>query len=437
MSEPIVYVLPHVDPSIRLVAPGYQVQQLHLTAWDRLAEAAARNPPAPADPAERALLAAAGAAFESQAHLAAQAALVALAGRAHRWPVRLRLDDLELATGSTESADDVLRAVDGLPFADECRQVAGPAIVWVDRDQQLPALAALARRITDPVTLAGPFARDHWPVLRTWLPPGSELVELAAHWESATAAPVRWLSRSGDGHAWLDTATAPEVGDAVAVPAGCVGLILGLAAADAGGVVTSNGDSVSWSAVAALTCRAPVLAEFWLAAPGETARSCMDSAARIAQADLPWRIAGCRPFHLTSSQWAGRPVPLLPQDATLPRGVRYAAADLSACQADLIRLLRRRGRLAPARTASAYLDLLRQAGEPALAPGVLAPGVVVSKADGDFWLVDLAAARTIRLDPRIGTRLIDLPPGAPLPAAVVRLLAGAGVLTAQGGGQRR
>ncbi|GIF05441.1 hypothetical protein [Actinoplanes siamensis] len=452
-----VYVLPHADPTVCLVADGRRVHDLHVSAVERLGDAVLRRwrDHDAGEPATRAVLAAAAkvlAGFDPSARVAALGAAIALGDPGGTWPVRLWLDDLELVDGTTERPSDILRAAAGVPFTDEVATVLAAAtrerpVLWIDRDQQLPALAALAHRLRTPVSLAGGFAGAHWAVLRGWLPAGSDLVDVPVYWRLRTCGggEARWLTRAA-GQAWLDYVSADEV-RAAGPASGCVAAILGVTAADATGVITAEGERLDWPALTAFAIALDrrggrLLVEQMLGAPGETAQSTLGTADRLADADLPWRIAGSRPFHLPAQRdgaapgWAGRPVTVLPGDAALARGPRFAQADLRAVQPDVTARLRRRGRLAPARVAGAYLRLARDT--PAADGPALAPGVVVVTIDGECWLVDLAAVRTLRLDPRIGARLAALPPGAPITSAftgntrvaagVTAMLAGTGVL---------
>lgn len=88
--------------------------------------------------------------------------------------VRLRLDDLELEEGTTERSADVLRAVGHLaPYAEDLARVAERFTkaervrLWLERDQQLPATAWLARAcpLDVPLEVAGTFAAAHKTVL--------------------------------------------------------------------------------------------------------------------------------------------------------------------------------------------------------------------------------------------------------------------------------
>ena len=100
------------------------------------------------------------------------AVLTAISGPPHG--VRLRLDDLELEEGTTERSADVLRAVGQLaPYAEDLARVAERFTkaervrLWLERDQQLPATAWLARAcpLDVPLEVAGTFAAAHKTVL--------------------------------------------------------------------------------------------------------------------------------------------------------------------------------------------------------------------------------------------------------------------------------
>lgn len=474
-DERAVVVLPHADPSVRLVAPGRpDVHNLHQQAVARIVSAQDASAPA-ADDLRTVLHAAARATLARRAdpvaRLAASATMLALCDPRQQWSVRLRLDDLELVHGSTERGADVRRAVPHLPFDPELAAAVELArrdpIFWIDRDQQLPALAALGSRVDRPVRVAGGFAAEHWRVLRTWLPAGSRPVALDAYWETddggvpghpdgtagggAAAVPVRWLSRprvaGGPRRRWADEVTGEELRHPERLPEGCAAAILGIAGAGEQGIVTGDGSALGWETVAAgvqaLTGGGvQVLVEQLLAAPGHTAESALATARCLVGGDLGWRVIGCRPFHLRpatgrhgraeSHNWGGRSIVARPaRDLDLPRSIDYGAADLATVVPEVVQCLRGRHRLAMQRVARFYL---RDAGS----GQSLAPGIVVRVTGGSCWLVDLAAVRVMRLDPRIGRRLAALGPGEPVRAAfpdadrvagsVAAMLATAGVL---------
>lgn len=100
------------------------------------------------------------------------AVLTAISGPPHG--VHLRLDDVELESGTTERSGDVQRVV-GLPapYSDDVAGVlerfeeAECVRVWLERDLQLPAAVSLAQACPAhvPLEVAGPFASAHRKVL--------------------------------------------------------------------------------------------------------------------------------------------------------------------------------------------------------------------------------------------------------------------------------
>lgn len=446
----LVVVLPHVDPSMRLVVGGCRVLNLHGVAVERLTGPERRSVLAAVVPSvHRTLLEAADVVLSSPdrdcpAEWLAAAGVVLLLGDPRReWSVRLRWDDLELVAGSTERSRDVVAAAGAQPFEDEvaraCDEMRGrSAVVWVDRDQQLPAVVALARRLAGPMAVSGPFAARHWAVLRGLLPSGSELVPLAGTWttrDPATGQELGWMVRPRGEHLhWVDEVAGQELTAVDELPNGCRAAIVAIATADQRGVRTADGHRWEWADISAAVRRlcargAEVLVELWCPAPGETAQSCLRSAEHLAAARVPWRIAGCRPFHLRpdSIEWD---VQVEPGLGDLARAASYPKADLTSTLPDIVAALRSAGRTAPHRTAAGYLECTVDART--LAPGV----VVVTGPSGEDRLVDLGTARVLGIDSRIARRLRGLSPGTPVVDAfgsgvrdkILRLLDQAGVL---------
>jgi hypothetical protein len=451
-GERTVVVLPHADPTVRLRAPGHSVRDLHRAAVERLVVAALDDP---AEPGQEVLRAAAAQVWRSPsddaARLAASATLLALADPGRRWSVRLRLDDLELGEGSTERSADIRRAADGLPFGPEIAEAAriarAPgATVWVDRDQQLPALARLGSELDRPIRVAGDFAGWHWPVIAAWLPPGSQHGRLPAYWETdpqpggqTDQGAVRWLSRpctdDPPGSRWADEISGAQLRDPGALPPGCAAAIVGVTYADDLGIHTADGVALPWPAVRAGVRRlraagAQVLVEQLMGDAQRDRAGLLDTAASLAGSEVDWRIVGCRPFARSGNGTAGDSPRADGRD--LRRGSGHPTVD-PALPTEVARILRGRARLAPQRLAFHYLHVDRPA-EPALAPGAR-----VLRHDGQWWLADLATVRVLRLDPRIGPHLAKLPDAAAIAAAfpgrpavtrsVLRTLGRAGVLT--------
>ncbi|MFB6614202.1 hypothetical protein ACFCV9_08300 [Streptomyces sp. NPDC056367] len=491
-------VLPHGDPTLRYEAPGHRTAELHRAAVDRLTSAAQRQwlrgvlrteaeAAAGSGTGDLALLEAADR-FLSEpprapdvdgtgvpdgaatSRLLAVDVVLTLAGPRAGWPVTLRLDDLELVHGTTQSTADVARAAaaGGTPFVPELLQARallddGPAVLFVDRDQQLPALFALvAQGPARPLFLDGPFARRHWPVLRRHLPPGSGLRRTHAL-ARAEGRPEAWLTRPDDGP-WADQLTGAELAAlaaGAAAPAGCAAAVVTLAAATAEGVLTADGTALSAgqlaSAVRQLAGAAVrVLAELWLGAPGVDETQLRATAAWLAAADLPWQVAGCRPFHLPGPRrpgadgpdgpehdrrqgeptWAGHPAPVrpAPPELDLPRGALLDGPTRTELLPELLAVLAARHTPVPGRVAGAYLA---EPGTPE-PEDRLVPGATVVMLGAHTVLADLRTRRTYALDPRLGGRLARLGPGQPVSAVLpqgralertVALLSSIGVLS--------
>jgi hypothetical protein len=413
-----VVVLPHADPSIRLAVHGRPVLDLHqdavarLTGPERRAALLAERPDDPLLRAANLVLSTSD--IDQPAGLHAAGVLLLLGDPHDEWSVRLRLDDLELVHGSTESSADAVRAAEGLPFGPEidvaCEAVRDGGVLWLDRDQQLPAMIAMVRRLARAVDVAGPFADRHWLGLRRLLPPESCLVPLRAHWETADG--VVWLNRIGS--VWADEVRLDEE-----TTGGCRAAILQVATADDTHVRTADGSWWPWPEFGSHVERlradgTEVLVEFWCLAPGETAVSCVRTAEQLVGAGLPWRIVGARPFHLQpadADQWGAN---LVRSTEDLARSAAYERPEPNDTWPDVVTALRRAGRLAPHRTACGYLESGRTSSG-------LAPGVVPL----EDVLVDLGTARVLRIDPRFARMLAR---GSEVPERARRPLAQAGVL---------
>lgn len=184
--------------------------------------------------------------------------------------VRLRLDDLELAEGTTESSSDVARAsLQAAPYDHELSRAADVArratrvCLLVERDQQLPAALSLARALRPrAVEVAGSFADENWNVLRRLdalaaatlvsTPVRGWRVELP--WESATTG-LAWRERPSDPvpqEPWGGRVRLADVADAARLAsARCRLAILGVAGGGSEAVVDEDGSSVRVSDLAA------------------------------------------------------------------------------------------------------------------------------------------------------------------------------------------
>ncbi|NVJ02101.1 hypothetical protein HV824_28830 [Myxococcus sp. AM009] len=249
--------------------------------------------------------------------------------------VHLRLDDVELAGGTTERSADVLRSLDqpasyldDLSRAAERFAGAERVRLWLERDLQLPAAAWLARACPEdvPLEVAGPFARAHravlarlsvfqratfvdavplrWrvspsldetsPTSRVWL---SEALEVRATTldtlRALTGGEVGWA-----GHMSLDSLLHPDV----LVASGCKVAAVGFCAADNDAWVDPLGARVSRAALARGARRlrdagVHLVAEWWVGAPGVDEAD-LDATLAVLDAEPVFdKLAGVRPFH--------------------------------------------------------------------------------------------------------------------------------------------
>lgn len=317
--------------------------------------------------------------------------------------VLLRLDDLELASGTTEDLPDVLAAADApAPYDAEVSasvdEVAGAARVRVviDRDQQLPAaLSAMSRlKSAEPLEITGRFAARHWRRLRSaprldpaprlgetpqlgetaslervgpcwrvapeWCPPGT-----AVTWRERAADPVpagRWAGRMSlrDVLRAHEPSMAGILGRALTVVLGICGLADGSFIGRGGSRVPAEALARALDGVRAAGARA--VAELWVGAPGITPDQIRQCAAALRGA-VP--VVGFRvfdwPVSWSDGTWAGHPVTLRRRPHDLSRrheivSPRTIPADeRDALLRELAEPLRRERSLVPGRVAGAYL----------------------------------------------------------------------------------
>jgi hypothetical protein len=355
------------------------------------------------------------------------AVLVALQRPGHG--VRMRLDDLELASGSTEhSADAALAAAAPAPYSHAlraaCAECAGePVRLVVDRDQQLPAAITAAELLQEnKIELTGRFATARWPVLRTLsaftraglaaTPCGVEWTVADAFCAGALAVGPRWRERSGDpvpDGAWAGRVGLAELGDPDRLGDVRVA-VLGLCA-DPRMAVGRGGTELAWPALAravdALRVRGvSVLVELWLGAPGIG----LDQAERAVATvrGIVDRIAGLRvfdwPVGWTDPTWRSRQVRLAPVHADLARHHQVSAPvppdgpALAAAVTAIGKPLARTGELVPGRVAGAYLCPPAQPTAAGLDPDVVlgGPRVAVNLRTGAVTKVTKAVSDLVR-----------------------------------------
>ncbi|WP_163784529.1 hypothetical protein [Myxococcus vastator] len=324
--------------------------------------------------------------------------------------VHLRLDDVELAGGTTERSADVLRSLDQpASYLDDLARAAarfaGAARVrlWLERDLQLPAAAWLARACPEhvPLEVAGPFAWAHRAVLaRLSVFQRATFVEAAPlRWrvspELDETAPTSlvWLSEALEvrastldtvraltggavgwaGHVSLDSLLHPDV----LVESGCKVAVVGFCAADAGAWVDPLGARVSRAALAQGTRRlrdagVHLVAEWWVGAPG-VGEADLDATLAVLDAEPVFdKLAGVRPFHWPRTPpgsgrallWPDVSVGAPPDDRDLARSRPFEharsipGARVPQVLAELATRLLARGPLSPGRVAAACLPEL-------------------------------------------------------------------------------
>ncbi|MFC5835027.1 hypothetical protein [Nonomuraea insulae] len=262
------------------------------------------------------------------AHLRAIGTALRLAGDP---ALRLSIDDLELAEGSTQSSQDVLGAAARCELFQPEIELALEAAegrrarVVVDAEQQLPAAFALVRALgAERVTLCGRLVAEQVTALRRvpklagveWLDWSPERV-IRSPWH---AEPVRWLTGTD-----LPPADGPWAGwlDAVRVAAfsrealaRCRGLTITVTRIDFLAAVTGlNGVTVNLRRLLAeIPAGAPVACELAVGAPGVAAGVAGESLELLADGPGGVRLAGLRAYRMgIHTVWAGHNVRFPPR----------------------------------------------------------------------------------------------------------------------------
>lgn len=470
----LAVVAPHGDPTLSWEAPrGWTVCDLHRQAVAHrlrpdIAAGVADGLGRDAEGRSRALLLRAaaqvlarrGATHPHQRMWALGAVLEVTTATA---PVRLRLDDLELESGSTERCADVAKLdPQRMPWHHElCAAV--PAVraarrlrLWLDRDQQLPGVLTLLRAAAPhgQVELAGPFATTHrdalgrcdrlagatvaaWPAEASLHAVVSGLPDLTAPhapppvstpvWRGSTATPPPRGPRPWAGYVTCTEFTDPQH----LLDTGCTTAVVAVCAAD-GQVLGADGATVErdiWlrSVDRLRAAGVRVVAEWWLGAPGVDETALGRTLDELIGGAVDW-VAGLRRFVLTIGapldRWRERGV--APRTAgtgfhaegtagDLARTVPFTAprtlsdAKLAQAHEALAGSLRQRAELAPGRVAAAYLAGPRP--RPAAGRRLRLDDdatVVAGGHDERWYAVNLRTRAIVALDPRVGAALRDL-----------------------------
>lgn len=305
--------------------------------------------------------------------------------------VRMRLDDLELVSGSTENLSDVQAAAGApAPYDRELAEVAEQAdgasrvCLVIDRDQQLPGALGIASRLprVPDLRVTGRFGARHWEQLRAARPlrwagppdPAEPTWKVSPEWAPAGVA-VAWRERAADpvpagpwaGRVSLrdmtrldDPGVAPSLERAVTVVLGICGLAAGQFIGRGGTRVPA--DALVRSVQRLRDMGAEPLAEVWVGAPGITAGQVRDCVTALGT-DL--RIAGFRifdwPVSWDNPVWAGQTVTVRRRAHDLSRRHEISfpatldAEARAALLSDVAKPLQLKRDLVPGRVAGAYL----------------------------------------------------------------------------------
>ncbi|MGR6917235.1 hypothetical protein ACU635_23620 [[Actinomadura] parvosata] len=349
----LLVVPPFTDFTTEIVPPpGAEVLDLGARIVERLADPA-RLRAATAhrrDGPHTALIGRSAAAVIEQAaydtaHLRAVGAALRLAGDP---ALRLSIDGLELAEGSTQSSRDVLAAAARCElFRPEVEQAVEAAKerrahVVVDGERQLPAAFALVRALgAERVTLCGRLVTEQVAALRRvpelagaeWLAWAPERV-IRPHWHG-DGTPVRWVTGLGTPPAagpWAGRLDATRV---AAFPLGtltrCRGLTIIVTRIDFLAAVTGlDGMTVNLRRLlAAIPMAAPVTCELAVGAPGFGAGIVGESLELLADGPGGVRLGGLRPYRMgIRTVWAGHSVRFPPPAGhDLTRWVEFDAPE--------------------------------------------------------------------------------------------------------------
>lgn len=345
-----------------------------------------------------------------------------MAASAEPSAVRLRLDDLDLARGTTERTGDVQLAAAGpLPFEPELAAGleavadAEEVCLHLERDQQLPAAVWVASRLraAQSLSLTGAFARVHVGSLKKLEVFSRATLRTHVHESDRLCAPPgiagpvpdwRWYGEpyrgAGGGGPWAGILAPEALRDPHATAqAGCRMGVLQFCAVRDDGVLTADGQVLPHAVVERTRSvfrelGTALLGEWWVGAPGVDEAAHEATLSRLSQSPFD-RIVGVRRFHwsgqVQGTSFGGVPVQLgsAPADRDLARSVPFVApgtleeAQVSAGLERCALAVLKAGQGAPGRIAGAYV-----VAEP---EGRGTPGVAL---DPDCAVVELPVSLT-------------------------------------------
>jgi hypothetical protein len=441
-------VPPRTDPTLEVAATGWQVLDLERAYAARIlgtAPLAAAVAAAATDARRRMLLQAAAELLDAPApQTRLRAAGAAYAGSCDPTSgLQLRLDDLELTAGTTERLADVLALpADRSPFALEIEaavQTASGAervMVWLERDQQLPAAVALVERlsVSGRVEVAGAFAAEHWRVLSS-RPPLSAATLAEEPPLRRTLAGLRgdigvgagglaWRAAPGDPVPegdWAGHVALGELADRALDLRRCRFAVAAFCAIE-DTVVAPEGRCLTPASLASAR-PARLLGEWQVGAPGIGRPELELTVAAQERGPIFDWVAGLRRFHWPlgrpGGSWAGREVAVgePPADLDLARFRPFtcpgtlAADELDAVMEDLWRRLDARAPVVAGRVAEAFASP-----QPPAAGGhrvELDPDCALVEMPGEdgsmrWTAINLRTGVALALDARLATRVARL-----------------------------
>jgi hypothetical protein len=462
-----IVIPPYSDPTLVYHAPpGWQVYDLMHAFVERILTEVNTLPigyetslPASAsqdqDTRNRQLLCLAGRQLLARAdhpHRWLRACGAILSGQPHSSAVRLRLDDLEVVNGTTESSADILLASEKeAPYTPEllriCTELAQAETLrlHIDTDKQLPAAIWLARAFAfhRNVEVSGHFALRYAPVLRR-IPVFENMCFVPVHEHCCQRivdtlpglSEQLWWGAYGEipeikGAPWggpipLKALLEPESLLESAIKVAVVTFTsLGEIVLDAWGQPFSHAE-LCHSAMRLRERGVRVVAEWLVGAPMINEEHIEKSLIALDKPCFFDWVAGVRRFHWPvdrqRTMWGGHEVELTPLDARLDlaRTHSFSAADtlpqgrLPYVMDELAQTLMRRAPLSPGRVAGAYC-----VAPPDLSSG--APGTIRIEPDcsivhltcedhsKDGWFaVNLRLQNIIAMDQRLAIMLHTL-----------------------------
>ncbi|MGW0803768.1 hypothetical protein [Nonomuraea sp. NPDC002799] len=348
----LLVVPPLTDFTTEILSPaGTEVLDLNARVVERLADPAALR--AAPDGGHALFGRAAAAILERKAFDDAHLRAVGAALKLARDPaVRLTIDDLTLAEGSTQSSRDVLGAAGRCELFRPEIELAGEvakgrrAYVVIDAERQLPAAFALVRALgAARVTLCGRLVAEHVAALRRvpelagvrWLAWSPARV-ISPQWQARDTGPaerVRWVTgarRPPERGPWAGRLDVVRVNTFTEETlARCRGLTISVTRIDFLAAVTgTTGMTVSLRRLmAAIAPDVPVTCELVVGAPGMDAGVVGESLELLADGAGGVRAAGLRPFRMgIRSAWAGQSLRFPPKAGDdLARWIDFDAPD--------------------------------------------------------------------------------------------------------------